>query len=166
MTTLLFYLFSALLLGASIFVVVNRNPMYSVIALVFGFINLAAIYLLLGAYFIAVLQVLIYAGAIMVLFLFVVMLLNVKPEQRVIGFISFEKWWFVILAALFIVMFMLMGGAGAALLQQPVAAEAAAGTVQQVGQSLFEHYLLPFELVSLLLTVALIGTVFLAKRKI
>lgn len=140
--------------------------MYSVIALVFGFINLAAIYLLLDAYFIAALQVLIYAGAIMVLFLFVVMLLNVQPEQPIIGFIRFDKWWFAILAALFIIIFMLMGGAGSAVLQQPVTAQAAAGTVQQVGQTLFERYLLPFELVSLLLTVALIGTVFLAKRKI
>ncbi|MEE8379599.1 MAG: NADH-quinone oxidoreductase subunit J, partial [Gammaproteobacteria bacterium] len=150
MTTLLFYLFSALLLGSSIFVVTNRNPMYSVIALVFAFLNLAAIYLLLDAYFIAVLQVLIYAGAIMVLFLFVVMLLNVKPEKPIIGFIRFDKWWFAILAALFVVVFLLMGGPGANLLRQPAAAEAAAGTVQVVGTTLFERYLLPFELVSLL----------------
>ncbi len=140
--------------------------MYSVIALVFAFINLAAMYLLLGAYFIAALQVLVYAGAIMVLFLFVVMLLNVKPEQPVIGFIHFDKWWFGVLVLLFAVGFVMMAGPGTELLQQPVAAETAVGTVEAVGRTLFERYLLPFELVSLLLTVALIGTVFLAKRKI
>ena len=167
MTAFLFYLFSGLLLGSAIYVVLNRSPMYSVVALVFSFMNLAALYFLLEAYFIGVLQVLIYAGAIMVLFLFVVMLLNVKTEKTVKGLVIPAPWWYGLLALVFLILvFGLVGSQGV----EPESAAEAAGTgfgaVSAVGEALFTRYLLPFEIASLLLTVALIGTVFLAKRKI
>jgi len=167
MTALLFYLFAALLLGASLFVVLNRNPIYSVVGLVFAFMNLAAMYFLLEAYFIGILQVLVYAGAIMVLFLFVVMLLNVQADQPRPGLIHPERWWFGLLALIFVGLLLLLVGQGArALLTAPVADVAQMGAVAQVGKALFTRYLLPFEIASLLLTVALVGTVFLAKKRV
>lgn len=167
MTTALFYIFATLLLGSSLLVVLNRNPMYSVIALVFAFINLAGIYFLLEAYFIGVLQVLVYAGAIMVLFLFVVMLLNVEPDRPRLRFVSFQRWWFALLAGIFLVTITLLIGRGIGRLSLAGSdVEPGFGDVEQVAQVLFTRYLLPFETAGLLLTVALIGTVFLAKRKI
>lgn len=170
MTPFLFYLFAVGLLGASLFVVLNRNPMYSVVALVFGFANLAAIYFLLEAYFIGALQILVYAGAIMVLFLFVVMLLNVQADADRPGLsrvFRMDRWWFGVLALVFMGLFLVLVGRSAQAFLAPTEVEPTQiGSVSQVGEALFTRYLLPFELASLLLTVALIGTVFLAKRKI
>ncbi|MCK4578254.1 MAG: NADH-quinone oxidoreductase subunit J [Candidatus Marinimicrobia bacterium] len=167
MTTMLFYIFAALLIGSALFVVLNRNPMYSVVALVFGFANLAGIYFLLEAYFIGALQVLVYAGAIMVLFLFVVMLLDVKPDKPRRGLVHLDRWWFAILVVLFLGLLLgIVPGAVRLITSVPAGHEADIGNVERVGQALFTSYLLPFEVAALLLTVALIGTVFLAKRKI
>ena len=166
MTAVLFYLFAALLLGAALFVVLNRNPIYSVVGLVFAFMNLAAMYFLLEAYFIGVLQVLVYAGAIMVLFLFVVMLLNVQPERPRPGLIHPDRWWFGLVALIFVGLFLLLIGGVRALLTSPVEDAAGMGSVANVGEALFTRFLLPFEIASLLLTVALVGTVFLAKKKV
>ncbi len=167
MTAFLFYLFAIFLLGAALFVVLNRNPVYSVVGLVFAFINLAAIYFLLEAYFIGVLQVLVYAGAIMVLFLFVVMLLNVKPEQPRLGVIRPDHWWFGAIVLVFIGLFLLLIVQGIpALVGSPVDSPAQLGSVANVGETLFTNFLLPFEMASLLLLVALVGAVFLAKKKI
>ncbi|UCD38109.1 MAG: NADH-quinone oxidoreductase subunit J [Fidelibacterota bacterium] len=167
MTAILFYIFATFLLAASLFVVLNRNPIYSVVALVFAFMNLAAMYFLLEAYFIGILQVLVYAGAIMVLFLFVVMLLNVQPDQPRPGLIHFDRWWYGLMGLIFVGLFLVLIGEGARLLLTSPAGEAVQiGGVDSVGEALFTHFLLPFEIASLLLTVALVGTVFLAKRRV
>ncbi|MBA7617811.1 MAG: hypothetical protein GH143_05555 [Calditrichaeota bacterium] len=166
MTAVLFYLFATLLLGAALFVVLNRNPIYSVVGLVFAFMNLAAMYFLLEAYFIGVLQVLVYAGAIMVLFLFVVMLLNVQPDRPRPGLIHPDRWWFGLGALIFVGLFLLLIGGVRALLTSPAEDAAGMGSVANVGEVLFTRFLLPFEIASLLLTVALVGTVFLAKKKV
>lgn len=167
MTTVLFYIFSVLLLGASLFVVLNRNPMYSVVGLVFAFLNLAALYFLLNAYFIGALQVLVYAGAIMVLFLFVVMLLNVKPDRPLKGVIRLNRWWYALMGLMFLGFLLLLVTQAVEVLNQPSGVDVTrVGSVKEVGTALFTTYLLPFEIASLLLMVALVGTVFLAKRKI
>lgn len=167
MSAFLFYFIAAMLLGASLFVVLNRNPMFSVVALVFAFANLAGLYFLLEAYFIGALQVLVYAGAIMVLFLFVVMLLDVQPDDSQPGMVSLERWWFGVLAILFVVLFLLLVSGGAQAFLTAAGGESSQiGTVRSVGEALYTQYLLPFEIAALLLTVALVGTVFLAKRKI
>ncbi len=167
MSAFLFYLFATLLLGASLFVVLSRNPIYSVVTLVFGFANLAAIYFLLEAYFIGALQILVYAGAIMVLFLFVVMLLNVQADESRPGLIHLERWWFGVMAVVFIGLFLLLVNRGGQAFLAPEDIEPTQiGSVSQVGEALYTRYLLPFEIASLLLTVALVGAVFLAKRKI
>ncbi len=167
MTTALFYLFSIFLLGSALFVVLNRHPVYSVVMLVFSFANLAGIYFLLEAYFIGILQVLVYAGAIMVLFLFVVMLLNVSPERPRARWVPLDRWWFGAVALVFVISLgaLLVRGVG----QLPSARSEVPdgfGGITQIAEALFSRYLLPFETAALLLTVALVGTVFLAKRKI
>lgn len=166
MTSILFYGCAALMLGLAMFVVLNRNPMYSVVALVFSLANLAVLYFLLEAYFIGALQILVYAGAIMVLFLFVVMLLDVQPEKGAPGIIKFQRWWFGVAAALFFGLILLLVGGGAKALNDSATGAENIGTVAEIGTALFSKYLLPFELASLLLLVALVGTVYLAKRRI
>ena len=164
MSAILFYGFAALMLGAALFVVLSSHPVYSVVALVFSFMNLAALYFLMEAYFIGVLQVLVYAGAIMVLFLFVIMLLSAKPDEKVKGPGSSGKWWQI--AAMLGLLLVLMVVALQFVPAPSAVAETSVGEIEPIGKALFGPYMLPFEVASLLLTAALVGTVFLAKRKV
>ena len=167
MTTILFYLFAALLLGSALFVVLNRHPVYSVVMLVFAFANLAGIYFLLEAYFIGILQILVYAGAIMVLFLFVVLLLDVSPDQPRARWVQLDRWWFGGISGVFVLSLIAVVIRGVRSLPAGGSElESGFGDISQIAEALFTRYLLPFETAALLLTVALIGTVFLAKRRI
>ena len=165
MATLLFYFIAFLAIISALFVVLNRNPVYSAVMLVFCFFSLAALYVLLEAYFVAVLEVIVYAGAIMVLFLFVIMLINVGKEIAAPMLIQKGKmipFTLVILFSLNIILLILWRSEG---LHQPNTTSSV-GSITAIGQSLFTKYLLPFEIASLLLLVALIGTVYLAKRRV
>ncbi|MDH4224069.1 MAG: NADH-quinone oxidoreductase subunit J [Deltaproteobacteria bacterium] len=167
---ILFYLFAVLaVLGASS-VLYMRNPVYCTLSLVGAFFSLGVIYVLLNSEFIATVQVLVYAGAIMVLFLFVIMLLNVETEKR------FPFRWRppqVIGAVLAGVIFVQLVGLFAnprsqtgPLADYPADRLAREGTVETIGQLLFTDYVLPFEVISVLLLVAIIGAVVLAKRRV
>jgi NADH-quinone oxidoreductase subunit J len=146
-------------------VVLNKNAVYSAILLVVCFFSLAMIYLLLEAYFLAVLEIFIYAGAIMVLFLFVVMLLNLGREKAAPYFMKFQQSTSLMLVLLFFFGIFLIMINGSGELHQPLS-KFSAGNVYALGEALFTKFLLPFEVASLLLLVALIGTVYLGKRKI
>ena len=164
MTVALFYFIAFLTIISALFVVLNRNPVYSAVMLVFCFFSLAALYVLLEAYFVAVLEIIVYAGAIMVLFLFVIMLINVDKEKGSTALIQKAKvlpFGLVILFLLNIILLILWRNEG---LHQSNAISSA-GSITAIGQALFTKYLLPFEIASLLLLVALIGTVYLAKRR-
>jgi len=163
----LFYTFSSLAIVAGVLVVTLRNPISSAIALVASFFCLAAICAILGAHFVAVIQVLGYAGAIMVLFIFVIMLLNLRDEVAVSwgDFSPRVVFGFVVAA--------LLGGglviAAAAVGETGMIAAADAspdyGTIKAVGRAIFSgRFLLPFEAVSALLTVGVVGAVVLSKR--
>jgi NADH-quinone oxidoreductase subunit J len=160
MEAFLFWLFSIVGMACGVMVVWHRNPMGSAVYLVVTMLCLAGLYALLSGTFVAVLQVLIYAGAVMVLILFVIMMLNVRQEamQRegsrpawilagIVGFMVVVK-----LASLF------THGAS------PTVAEDF-GSIEGVGAQLFATYVLPFELISVLLLIAIIGAVTLAKRR-
>jgi len=165
MATLLFYFIAFLAIISALFVVLNRNPVYSAVMLVFCFFSLAALYVLLEAYFVAVLEVIVYAGAIMVLFLFVIMLINVGKEIAAPMLIQKGKmipFTLVILFSLNIISLILWRSEG---LHQSNSISSVGG-ITAIGESLFTKYLLPFEIASLLLLVALIGTVYLAKRRV
>jgi len=162
----LFYLFSLVAIVAGLSVVLARNPIASALSLVVCFFFLAADYVLLNAHFVAVIQILVYAGAIMVLFIFVIMLLNLRDDLPT-PLLEISRRGLVGMA----VAGVLGTGLIAALEALPVTAAAQVtesyGKVESVGTSIFSGaYLLPFEVVSVLLTVALVGAVVLAKREI
>ncbi len=165
-----FYTLSALILGFAILVITARNTVHSVLFLVVNFLFVAALYAMLGAQFLAVIQVLVYAGGIVVLYLFVVMLVNLKrppevhkdPHRR-------SRLAFVVACVLLAEMgaIALWGYAGpAAAAAAPVTQASAAQNVEQVGWLLYTNYLVPFEVASMLLLVAMIGAIVLARREL
>ncbi|HYL21749.1 MAG TPA: NADH-quinone oxidoreductase subunit J [Gemmatimonadales bacterium] len=170
-TVMAFWAFAALAIGSALLCITRRNPVASALWLVMTLFALAALFVLLDAQFIAVLQVLVYAGAIMVLFLFVIMLLNVGRATRsdikgvpgvLVG---------VGLAGLMMVQLLALrfGTPPPQLALAPNAmARAAAeqGMVAAVARPLFSTYLVPFEITSILLLAALVGAVVLAKRRL
>jgi len=169
---ILFYLFAIGVVVAGAQVVLRRNPIYGALSLVACFFFLAGIYVLLSASLIAILQVMVYAGAVMVLFVFVIMLLNLKEEELGDQRVTVMKG-----AGLFAVVAGVGGVAWKALANAypasgPVTDMAVAeglkgfGGVKQVGHVLYINSVLPFEVTSLLLLVAVLGAVVVAKGKI
>jgi NADH-quinone oxidoreductase subunit J len=160
MLVLLFILFGGLAIGCAIAVVAQRNPLYSAISLIGVFISLACLYVMLAAPFIAAVQVIVYAGAIMVLVVFVIMLLNVEQEERRKTRLSFLVPAAVGLAALLIaeVSFILSSVPG-----HPISVSDV-GLTHSIGSALFTRYLLPFEITSILLLMAIVGAMTLARR--
>src|SRR5437867_8382932 len=163
-----FYLFAAIAVGASLLVIAQRNPVYSVLLLIASFGALSGLYVMLEAPFVAVIQIIVYAGAIMVLFLFVVMLLNAPHEEteaderlhasrRQAPF----RFGVVLAVALAIELtWALTRGGG----ETGAFPGAAVSSVRAIGQKLFTEYSFPFEVTSVLILVAMVGAVVLAKR--
>jgi NADH-quinone oxidoreductase subunit J len=177
--TVLFFLFSVVALGAAIMMILHRNPVYSAIYLIVTLFALAGFYVLLKAPFVASVHVIVYAGAIMVLFLFVIMLLNLKLDPaRERGKIARRAFASFIVAVLLAEIGVLIGGP--LLTGNGVAASSSviglangaadstnfAGGTAAIGKQLFTTYILPFEIASVLLLVGIIGAVILAKRKL
>jgi NADH-quinone oxidoreductase subunit J len=171
--SLLFYGFSTLAIVASVLVVGQRNPMYSVMMLIASFGALAALYITLDAPFVAVAQIIIYAGAIMVLFLFVVMLLN-APQEDAAGWDrthplrhpNVTRFGAVLAALLIVELVWALVRVGN--LAQPVASAAdaeAVSSVRELGRVLFTDYMFAFEATSILILVAMVGAVVLARRE-
>ena len=158
---LVFYVFGGLALGGGLVMVAQRNPTYSAFAFIVTLVSLSAVFALLGSPFIAVLQVIVYAGAIMVLFLFVLMLLNVKAEARQ----QREGWTFRLVAVGLVVL--VMAQVGSALLASPPAlAGSFDASAAAVARRLFSYeYLYVFEATSILILAALVGAVVLAGRE-
>ncbi len=162
----IFYLLAIATVLSGLAVITRRNPIASAVSLVVTFFFLAALYALLGAHFVAVTQVLVYAGAIMVLFVFVIMLLNLRgndsrelPDLAPRGLVG--------LAVAGLVGMGLVVSLDALRLVDMGPAARDFGTIEQVGTIIFDGtYLLPFEVASALLTVAMVGAVVLAKREI
>jgi NADH-quinone oxidoreductase subunit J len=166
-TILLFILFGGLAVGCALAVVAQRNPLYSAISLIGVFISLACLYVMLAAPFIAAVQVIVYAGAIMVLVVFVIMLLNVEEEVRrpvrLRHLIPIAVGLAAILIAETAFMLSLRGGAQRTGDVIPPAVQDA-GTTLNVGRGLFTEYLLPFEVTSVLILMAMVGAITLARR--
>ena len=164
MLVLLFILFAGLAIGCGLAVVAQRNPLYSAISLIGVFISLACLYVMLAAPFIAAVQVIVYAGAIMVLVVFVIMLLNVEQEERGRPRLKWLVPTAIALAAILIaeVAFILVS------VQEfrvnPTANASSVGVTHSIGSALFTKYLLPFEITSILLLMAIVGAMTLARR--
>ncbi len=163
MSQLLFFTLSAMTIISALVVVFTKNPMYSVLSLIVCFFTIAGHYILLNAQFLAITHIIVYAGAIMVLFLFVVMLLNLNaesephksPKLKLAAVISGGMLFLTLIAALRTTQF------GEFTVPPP----SVNGMVQHVGQRLFTDYLLPFEISSILFLSAMIGAVLLAKKE-
>jgi len=169
---MVFYTLAALILGLGVLVITARNAVHSVLFLVLNFLFVAALYVTLSAEFLAVIQVMVYAGGIVVLYLFVVMLVSLKraPEQhadsRRVGAIG------ITLAALVLIEIVGLGALAMSQESRPALAQVAyefpaavqGGNTQELGWVLYTDYLIPFELASMLLLVAMIGAIVLARR--
>lgn len=166
-----FYTFSATAVLSAIMVIVSKNPLYSAVNLVLTFFSVAGIYVLIGAEVIAVIQILVYAGAIMVLVIFVIMFLNLRPSLLKIQFKHVFRSGLAVtlMVTLFITLIALFSKGVRFYMEHaqrgditPAAIETEGG-FQLFSRALFTEYLLPFELTSLLLTVAIIGVVVLIR---
>ena len=164
-TTFFFYFLSAITLVSAILVITRRNAVHSALALILGLLAQAGLYLMLYAPFVAGVQIILYAGGIMVLFLFVIMLVNLDRAQKEE---QFNKQWLAgILAALalggLLVAVYLRGGT---LFTEHAAQPLESSNTQQIGVMLYGNYMFAFEIASLLLLVAIIGAVVMAKKRI
>ena len=167
----LFLAFAALAVVAAFNVILQRNPIYSAIALITVLVSLAAIFLLLNAQFIAAIQIIVYAGAIMVLFVFTIMLLNVRAEEAITDKQKYLQWLAVplfgtLLAEVFFVI-RYIGNTPAELPSANAVNNPAQvlGTVESISYGMFSQYVLPFEATSVLILMAIVGAMLLAKRE-
>src|SRR2546423_645894 len=165
LTVPLFILFGAMAVGCAVAMVAQRNPLYSAISLIGVFVSLACLYLTLQAPFIAAVQVIVYAGAIMVLVVFVIMLLNVEEEVRRPVRLHFLIPVSVVLAAVLVAEAAFMLKLGGPARVEPTASQASGvGLTASIGTGLFTEYLLPFEVTSVLILMALVGAITLARQ--
>lgn len=164
-TTFFFYFLSGLAILSGVLVVTRKNPVHSALALILTLLSVAGLYLMLYAPFVAGVQIILYVGGIMVLFLFVIMLVNIERSQKEKQFN--QQWLPGILAACGLgLLFVLIYIKGQALFSQPVLTMPETENTQRVGMMLYSNYMFPFEIASLLLLVAIIGAVVMAKKRI
>jgi NADH-quinone oxidoreductase subunit J len=167
---ILFLLFAALAVVAAFNVILQRNPLYSAIGLIGTLISVAALFLTLAAPFIAAVQIIVYAGAIVVLFVFVIMLLNVRAEESRADEQKYLRWLAPpLFLALLAEVFLAVRYVGDAPPPLPAVSAADAprqwlGSVETIGTDMFTTYVLPFEAVSVLILMAIVGAMLLAKR--
>lgn len=166
MEQLLFWFWGGIAVVFAIMMILKRNPVHSALCLVVVFVSLALLYVMLGAEFLAAVQVIVYAGAIMVLFLFVIMLLNLEAEARSTGLprTAFKACSMVGTGLLLL---LLLGGGALKALRgaQPEHVAGAPGNTRAVAELLFTKYLLPFEVTSILLLAAIVGALVLAGKR-
>lgn len=167
--SILFYVFSLVLMVSAVAVITARNPVHSVFFLILAFFNAAGLFVLLGAEYIAMTLVIVYVGAVMVLFLFVVMMLNIHFEQLRAGFIKYLPFGILVAGALFLE----IGAMTYESLQKPMPIPDPAVVIpdptqvtnaRAIGQVLYTHYVLLFQLAGVILLVAMIGAIVLTLR--
>ena len=162
-TTVLFFLFAGLAIACALSMVYHHNPLYSAVSLIGVFVSLSCIYVTLAAPFIAAVQILIYAGAIMVLVIFVIMLLNLdeeKPLNRLRYLYAIGGFLGIILLAQTFFIFIAVNKSP----KTPVNVDESVGKTLSIGANMYTEYLLPVEIVGILLLMAIIGGVILARR--
>jgi NADH-quinone oxidoreductase subunit J len=164
MESIAFFVLALLVVASALVVITHRNPVTAAVALAFNLVAIAGLYMVLDAQFIGLLQVIVYAGAIMVLILFVIMLLNLREEAKAHPAGTFQR----VLAPLGSLVFAVVVGRALWMSAPSSFPEKAAGfgTAAALGRELFTRFYYPFEAISLLLVVAMIGAVLLAKRKL
>jgi NADH-quinone oxidoreductase subunit J len=165
MSPFLFYFFAFLMLVFGAAVILNRNPIASALSLVICFMGLSALFMSLDAFFIGIIQVLVYAGAVMVLFLFIIMLLDLRAEQlRKINYVAVTGGFAVALAFFVQICFVVKQLSTAGEPFPPLVGKT--DDVHNIGQLLFTNFNLPFQIIGVLVLVATIGVVVLSKRQL
>lgn len=166
MIVYVFIMLAVLAIASALAMIINKNVVNSALFLVLNMVSLAGLYLILQAQFLAVIQILVYAGAIMVLFLFVIMLLNVEEEEKL--FDAFRvKYFLAFILGVGVTGQIFYSLAGVTDLLPEISENmATVGTVEAVGDVLFTTYLLPFEITAILLTAAVVGALMIAQHKI
>lgn len=169
MEAYLFYIMAAVAVTTAVYLIFEKNPVFGALYLIQTMVSIAVLYILLEAQFIAAVQIIVYAGAIMVLFLFVIMLLNLNIKEEAKNALPFQRIPAILMGiALFTVICivlrskLLQGKQG----EYTTAYINSIGSTKLIGNVLFTDYLLPFEITSILLFVAAIGAIMLAKRKL
>lgn len=166
MPPFLFWFFAGMTLVFGAAVVLNRSPVASALSLVVSFLGLAALFMSLEAYFIGIIQVLVYAGAVMVLFLFIIMLLDLRAEKlRRINWLA-SAGGIAVAVTLVVQIFYVVGNFRFARQPFPPLTASTIDDVRNVGSALFENYNLPFQIIGVLVLVATIGVVVLSKREL
>ena len=166
MPALLFWIFAAMTIGFGAAVVLNRNPIASALSLVLSFLGLSALFMGLDAFFIGIIQVLVYAGAVMVLFLFIIMLLDLRAEERrkinVVAVVGGSAVALALFVQICLVVEQLRGTHD----KFPALPATHADDVRSVGLLLFSNFNLPFQIIGVLVLVATIGVIVLSKREL
>lgn len=165
---ILFFVFGFVAAVAAVLMVTRTNPVIAALYLILNMASLAGLYLTLNAQFIAVAQVIVYAGAIMVLFLFVIMLLRPENEKKFLESSPKVKTFAFIVAGFVFVqlIYIIFFSAPSKILSKNLEESIKAGTIESIGDQLFRNYVLPFEAAGFLLLAATIGAILLAKKKI
>ncbi len=164
LTTYLFILLATFAVASAVATILSRHAVTSALFLVLNMVSLAGVYLLLKAQYLAVIQILVYAGAIMVLFLFVIMLLNTDKEESVLKQISLKMVVSFLLGTAVLAQLLFAVAGWTDTLPMISAAMTEVGTVEAIGDQLFTRYVLPFELTGILLTAAVIGALLIAQH--
>ena len=167
MNLYIFYGLSTLMIFSSLMVLISKKPIHSLLYLIFSFFTLAGHYIMLNAQFLAVVHIIVYAGAIMVLFLFVLMLLRPENEKKFLELNPKIKIFamivaFVVFAQLAYIIFFAKPSQN---ISKDLAKSVDAGTIEAIGRELFTNYIVPFEAAGFLLLAATIGALVLAKKK-
>lgn len=164
--SILFFVFAFIAVAAALLMVSRANPMKSALFLILNFIALSGIYLTLHAQFVAIMQIVVYAGAIMVLVLFVIMLLNLQDDKRLRETRSWRAYIATGFAAAMLVLIIHAVSSVTTLSYGPISPDSERiGTIEHVGQVLYTSFFFPIEITSLLLTAAIIGALVLAKKR-
>ncbi|MEO5591173.1 MAG: NADH-quinone oxidoreductase subunit J [Chitinophagaceae bacterium] len=163
-TQILFWFLTALALGSALMVVLSKNPVYSVLFLIVAFFAISGHYILLNAQFLAIVNIIVYAGAIMVLFLFVIMLMNLNAEMNLQGNKLMRFAGFIAGLCLFLVLVAALKDAGTKK-QMVQMGTGDIGLIKNLGMTLFREYVVPFEISSVLFLSAMIGAVVIGKKE-
>lgn len=166
MTSIIFFYFASVIVLTAVLVVALRNPIYSALSLLIMFFHVAGLYVTLHAEFLAAIQIIVYAGAILVLYLFVVMLLNLKREERFHRQVLIAVFLGLTLLAEALLLSLRGEDSMGSLSQLVEPSASVVGNTESIGEVLYSTYLFPFEVASLILLVAMIGAVILSKKGI
>ncbi len=160
-----FFIFAAIAIASAVGVVTLRNPVHSVMSLMVCFLQMAALFVLLRSPFLAAVQVFVYVGAVLVLFLFVIMMLDIR-QASMTRFISAGSSWIIALLVILIAEMVFILSKSKFADMAVATAGRLDGTVKEMGTALFTKYLLPFEIISMILLVALLGAIVLGKKEL